>query len=164
MDTWLQRVVSLNSGLVTDVAQVVTALGDPMVVLVLVVALTWRRWLRMSVLLVGSTALRFAYATLKGAIARERPDVSQQLVQASGYAMPSGHAAGVAFVAVVVVAFHPRFRWYAFAAAAMVGWSRIALGVHYPSDVLVGWGVGAAFGFACLRILERTESGTNLAD
>lgn len=160
----MQRMLALNAGVFADVAQAITTLGDPLVVLVLVVVLNWRHWMRVSVFLVGSMLLRLAYGALKNVIARDRPDAVQQLVHASGYAMPSGHAAGIAFVAVIVSVVHPRFRWWAAVAALLVGWSRVALGVHYPSDVLVGWIVGAAFGFGSLWVLRRLETGTNLAE
>jgi len=160
MDDWLQRTLSMSPGFVADLAQVITFLGDPVVVLLLVVVVTWRQWMRMSVALVGSLVVRLVYAALKSAIGRERPDVTQQIVHASGYAMPSGHAAGIAFVAALVFLLLPRFRWHAIAIAALVGWSRVALGVHFPSDVLVGWAIGAALGYACALLARRVETGT----
>jgi undecaprenyl-diphosphatase len=164
VDHLLQSLLVLNPGALADAARAITMLGDPLVVLFLVVLLNWRQWTRMSVLLVGSLALRLIYGVLKDVIGRERPEVAQQIVHASGYAMPSGHAAGVAFVAVIVFAYHRKFRWLACVAALFVGWSRIALGVHFPSDVLVGWCVGALIGFACIRLLERVETTTNVTE
>lgn len=160
MDDWLQRVIAVNPGFVGDIAQVITMIGDPVIVLFLVVGVTWRRWMPMSVCIAGSFVVRIAYSILKEMIARERPDAALQVVRASGYAMPSGHAAGIAFVAALVVVMHPRWRLHAMAVAAVVGWSRVALGVHYPTDVLAGWLLGGALGFACARLALRLEEDT----
>lgn len=160
VDNWLQRIVAVNPGLVGDLAQAVTLLGDPVIVLLIVVGVTWRRWMPMSVCISGSFAARVIYSLLKEMISRERPDAALQVVRASGYAMPSGHAAGIAFVAAVVVVMHPRWRVLAVTAAAVVGWSRVALGVHYPSDVFVGWALGGALGYLCARLATRLEGGT----
>jgi membrane-associated phospholipid phosphatase len=62
------------------------------------------------------------------------------------YTLPSGHAT---YVAVLVAAVWPLFGWPARVALltfmASVGWSRVALGAHFPADVLAGF----ALGWAC---------------
>ena len=68
-----------------------------------------------------------------------------------GHSFPSGHAAGsfafAAFAAVRV----PRWSAPALIYAAIVAWSRCVLGVHYPSDVLIGSLLGAAIGASVAR-------------
>jgi len=68
-----------------------------------------------------------------------------------GHSFPSGHAAGsfafAAFAAVRV----PRWGAAALIYAMIVAWSRCVLGVHYPSDVLVGSLLGSAIGVAVAR-------------
>lgn len=160
VDGSLSRLITVDPGFFADVAQVLTLLGDPVVVLVLVVAVTWRQWMRMSVSMVGVFLVRLAYTVMKNLIGRARPDVAHQIVRADGYAMPSGHAAGIAFVAVLVAVFHPRLRVVAALSALVVGWTRVALGVHYPSDVVAGWLLGAVFGYACVLVSARLESNT----
>ncbi len=60
------------------------------------------------------------------------------------FAMPSNHAANMAALATVAWVGAPRWGWLLAILAALVGYSRIYLGVHYPADVLVGFLQGAA--------------------
>ena len=61
---------------------------------------------------------------------------------------PSGHAT-VAFACATVLALAvPRLRWPLFALAALIAFSRVYVGVHYPLDVLAGAVLGVTFGFA----------------
>lgn len=65
--------------------------------------------------------------------------------------LPSGHAATSFAAAVVLSRFLPRWAVVpAFALAALVASSRVYVGVHYPTDVLLGALLGAAVGFAVL--------------
>jgi signal peptidase II len=61
------------------------------------------------------------------------------------YSLPSGHAT---YAALVVGALWPlmgrRGRISLMLYATLVGWSRIAAGMHFPADVLAGWTDGAA--------------------
>ena len=62
------------------------------------------------------------------------------------FSFPSGHTAGAFLMATVVGSFFPIVSGVFFAWAALVGFSRIFLGVHYPTDVLAGMVVGICCG------------------
>lgn len=62
------------------------------------------------------------------------------------FSFPSGHTAGAFLMATVVSSFYPLISAVFFAWAALVGLSRIYLGVHYPTDVLAGMVVGICCG------------------
>ena len=71
------------------------------------------------------------------------------------YSFPSGHAT-VSFACATVLALAvPRLRIPLFALAALIAWSRVYVGVHYPFDVLVGAVLGLAIAIA-LRMLAAT--------
>ncbi|MGB5809710.1 MAG: phosphatase PAP2 family protein [Polyangiales bacterium] len=102
---------------------------------------------------VGSAVLS---VSVKGAFARPRPpmDLVTQVTAQGGFSFPSGHALNVMVLytslAMVVGEFGSvDARREAIALAGMLiavmGVSRIYLGVHYPSDVLGGWSLGAAW-------------------
>jgi undecaprenyl-diphosphatase len=78
------------------------------------------------------------------------PDV-HPLVPGSA-AMPSGHAAGAFAAAVAVGLVHPRLRLPLLVLAALIALSRVWLGVHYLSDVVVGAALGTAVALVVYRI------------
>jgi len=90
---------------------------------------------------------------LKLAFSRPRPVTLAHLAQAGGFSFPSGHAMASASIygaiAVVAVLRFPERRWWVIGACALVvlaiGASRVYLGVHYPSDVIAGWALGASW-------------------
>jgi undecaprenyl-diphosphatase len=96
---------------------------------------------------------------LKALFGRERPDLAYRAVEAVNASFPSGHAMMSAVVFLTLGALAARFgerkRLKALALGAgvflslLVGLSRIYLGVHWASDVLAGWCVGAAWAMTC---------------
>lgn len=95
------------------------------------------------VLTVGSG--RIAVEIAKLLFARERPPLAGRLDIVTSHSFPSAHTAGTTIVwlalAMLFAARSPRLLPAALAVAGVIGWSRIALGVHWPSDVLSGFGL-----------------------
>ncbi|MFH9959443.1 phosphatase PAP2 family protein [Streptomyces roseolus] len=96
---------------------------------------------------------------VKALVDRERPVWRDPVDSASFAAFPSGHAMTAAVVCGLllwVFALVGREPWYGWGAAAGlavvsvlgVGWTRVYLGVHWPSDVLAGW----LMGWCCVAV------------
>lgn len=89
------------------------------------------------------------YPPLKRAFARTRPcdndcSLSDSTAPLDRYSFPSGHAmTAAAFGTPIIVAAPPLAIPIVIAACAVVSWSRIALGHHYPSDIVAGTLLGA---------------------
>jgi undecaprenyl-diphosphatase len=100
--------------------------------------------------------------TLKETFQRPRPSIPH-LMEAHGYSFPSGHTT-IAAALFLILSYlwyrHTRnHRWLGPSAsiflALLIGISRLYLGVHYPSDVLAGFALGAAWGLVILLFLHR---------
>jgi membrane-associated phospholipid phosphatase len=143
---------------------VITQLGSPVVnVLIVVVAVyLWRvrewallwTWLAANV---GGKVIEFA---LKDTVHRTRPQYGADYLHGRSYSFPSGHTMGATICYLLlayIVAVRPHTSRavgrIAFAAAAfiilLVGFSRLYLGVHYPSDVAGGFTAGLAWLSLC---------------
>lgn len=119
--------------------------------------LLWRRLPRLA-MFVGVTAAGSALlnAAVKSGVHRLRPVLAHPVAQEHGLSFPSGHSqsAMVGFAVLLIVflpMLHGAWRWTVAAAAAVavlaIGFSRLALGVHYASDVAGGFAIGAAWVF-----------------
>jgi len=75
------------------------------------------------------------------------------------WSFPSNHAANAAALAAALGWFGPRTLAFGIPAAFAVGFSRIYLGVHYPSDVVVGLILGAAGGIGIAALVGRLTRG-----
>lgn len=70
-------------------------------------------------------------------------------------AFPSNHASNMFAIATMAWLEFRRWRWILPALAAAMAYSRLYVGVHYPSDVLAGALLGAAIGWACTTMVSR---------
>ena len=81
--------------------------------------------------------------------------VRHRLLAPEGFSFPSGHSTGSFAFAAFVATFRPRFAPLLFAVAAAIAWSRVVLGVHYPSDVTGGAILGSLAGWGTARLYLR---------
>ncbi|MEO6743346.1 MAG: phosphatase PAP2 family protein, partial [Caldimonas sp.] len=101
-------------------------------------------------------------STFKAAFGRARPDTAYAELVATGLSFPSGHAtmSAVVFLTLGTLVASTRILWiertYIVCTAVfmtlLVGVSRIALGVHWATDVLGGWAFGSAWAIAWLLL------------
>lgn len=98
-------------------------------------------------------------SVLKALFFRSRPDIVSHLVHVSSASFPSGHAMNSAIVYLTLATLLARsqdgvkVRIYLLTVAIvltmLVGISRVHLGVHWPSDVIARWSVGALWAVLC---------------
>jgi undecaprenyl-diphosphatase len=97
---------------------------------------------------------------LKGVFDRDRPPSRypepEPLVSVPHtHAFPSGHATTGFACAVVLGSLAPRLRAPLLVLAALVAWSRVYVGVHYPLDVVAGAFLGVAIGLGATALRRR---------
>jgi membrane protein DedA with SNARE-associated domain len=163
--TAIEVVERLQADWLTDVAKAVTRLGSSAVTGLLAffaaaLLVARRRWAELWVLISGVVLIFAGAHEIKDAVDRPRPEGG--LIGVSGSSFPSIHAAYSTFYVWLAVTIVMRLRpGMARGAAvvttgivltALVGLSRVYLGVHYFSDVSAGWALGAAAFSFCAAV------------
>ena len=122
-----------------------------------VLALVWRRPWFLLLLVAADLAADGLSLVLRQWIGRLRPPLvypePRPLVPTPHTgSFPSGHSATAFACATVIAWASPRLAVPAFVLAALVAWSRVYVGVHYPLDVLGGALLGVLVATALLRL------------
>ena len=154
--------------LVREIVRDATALGGVFLrnlfALGAVVALLFLKLRREAVLFAMTVIAGWLVNTgLKLIVGRERPQIVPHLMEAGGESCPSGHSfnAAVVYIAMAIafaaISRRHSVRYTVIGAAmvvsAMVAWSRVLLGVHFPTDVVAGWLGGAGWAFLAAALL-----------
>ncbi|WP_343287275.1 phosphatase PAP2 family protein [Gordonia sp. SID5947] len=163
-------VVDARTDVLTDIALVVTATGNTLVlatvVVVAVLGLVGNRAYPEAILVgAGSFVGYVAMVGLKHLFARPRPPTVDRLLDIDTYSFPSGHAmmSTIVFGLLAVTAFrlsswvraHRSVLVIAPIWAIAIGCSRVYLGVHWTTDVLAGWLIGAGWVAVCIWLCAR---------
>lgn len=171
---WIQE--NLRCGILDSVMKAITSLGDGgkiwviCTVVLLLIPRTRKAGLAMALAL--ALNVLFCNVLLKPLVARPRPcDVNpavQLLIERPlDYSFPSGHTAS-SFAAAFALYFSGKKLWIPVTIlAGLIGFSRLYLYVHYPSDVLAGALIGVMLGWlgaalakgAALRLVGRGLAG-----
>ncbi len=115
--------------------------------------------LKKSALYIGASVVTSSFITtiMKYSVKRTRPFITypdiEKVTSGGSYSFPSGHTSDAFSLATSVTIAYPK--WYiivpAYGWASAVAYSRMDLGVHYPSDVLAGAVIGAGSAYLCYK-------------
>jgi undecaprenyl-diphosphatase len=168
--TWMSH---LRTPSLTEVMIDVTALGSPTLIIVfsvvaLFILLALRDRRGALYLAISSTGAWLWTAVTKDIVERRRPTEVEHLVKVSGFSYPSGHslAAAALYLSLALIAdsllrkpsAKAALAAGAFVLMAMVAVSRVYLGVHYPSDVVSGVSLGAAWALIVAAVFSIAAS------
>lgn len=145
------------------VSRFVSRLGDGALYAILGLGFAlWEREQGLVFLQVGLLAFALElplYLILKNTIRRDRPcdrltGFRAVIKPSDKFSFPSGHAAAAFLFATVMSAFYPPLAPFVFTLAALIGLSRVLLGVHYPSDIGAGILLGVCSAVVALHLWE----------
>lgn len=151
-----------------EVAQWVTWMGDvsqrTLAMAAFAAFLFWKKRIRAALVMLAIPVIAGVTSSiLKEIFARERPDVVPHLDFVTSLSYPSGHAVNAMtayLLAALLIGGARRSLWVVLALtiALTIGLSRILLGVHWPSDVVGGWCLGAGMALLGAALAGRLEA------
>ncbi len=165
----IEHVVSWRTPLHTEWMKSVTLVGNligyvliiPILTIFFIIRKNWRLSIEITLVLLLSSGLN---VVLKNIIGRERPPEIGRLVEAQFYSFPSGHAmSAITFYGFIIYlsAILIKKAWLktliivlCLVMTVLIGFSRIYLGVHFPSDILAGYLAGFAWLMFCVLVLN----------
>ncbi len=132
----------------------------PVATVIAITLLYLRRWRSLTYWLATLLGSAFINRTAKELLHRVRPSLWESITPELDYAFPSGHAmSSMSFVAaLVILAWGTRWCWIVLLSGGLfvltIGWTRLYLGVHFPSDVLAGWMVSLAWAIGVSLVIR----------
>ncbi|MBD2578787.1 phosphatase PAP2 family protein [Oscillatoria sp. FACHB-1406] len=163
----LEAIARFHSPVLNSIMIFITTIGEPTVLLVLALILAIvllavqerREALMLAIASGGGLALNFA---LKAAFNRARPELWDRIVDVSFKSFPSGHATmSLVVYGAIGYGLARQFpAWQKLIATitvllvSAIGFSRLYLGVHWPTDVIAGYATGLVWLIACILTLE----------
>ena len=158
----------------TTAARVISDMGSPVGVAVTAVvagvALAWvrRSGLPLLVFALGAGGIGVINMTVKRLVGRDRPPLATAMLDAQGFSFPSGHTVGTTVVWLLSAwmighwvigrrAIQVAVWTGALLMIVAVGATRVYLGVHFPSDVLAGWALGATWAVTIALVVNVWE-------
>jgi hypothetical protein len=160
----IRMVQTVASPMFTAIMKAVSAMGSEAFYLPALAFIYWcvdrKRGARLALVFLASA---FVNAWFKDLFGQPRPylfDVSVGLANETTFSFPSGHAQGsIVFWGLAAVLFpKPWGLVTAVIFPLLIGFSRVYLGVHFPTDVLAGWGIGALFLVGNALVGDRLEA------
>ena len=135
-------------------------LGLVWVAIALVLCALYRRWGLLGLTIIAVALADWSAMGLKALVDRPRPPLRyaepEPLVRTPhDGSFPSGHAA-TSFAAATILSFaFPRLAPFLFVLAALIAWSRVYVGVHYPLDIIGGAILGILVALAVRALVVR---------
>ena len=166
---WLHRT---QQPLLDAISQTVTPLGViwgvfPVLTVIGATLLYQRQGRSLLYLLITPLGSALINHSIKQLFHRARPQLWDVFSLNLSYAFPSGHAmSSVSFAMVLIVlSWNTRWRWWVMGAGCafvvVIGWTRLYLGVHYPSDVLAGWLLALAWSVGMMLMIQPQNTKSN---
>lgn len=153
MFSWLINASIHNS--LTKVSRYVSKTGDGQLYILVMALFYWHEGLRsqpLQAILLAFAVERPTYFVLKNGFKRNRPEAALKnfhsfITPSDKFSFPSGHTSAAFMMATLLGHFFPTLLIPLYCWAGSVGFSRVALGVHFPTDILVGSVMGITIAF-----------------
>jgi undecaprenyl-diphosphatase len=159
MFTWLNN-VSIHTTLVRF-CRYISKTGDGLLYVLLAVWLFWDQGSNdplLQSMLLAFAIERPVYFILKNSFKRHRPqqalpDFRSVITPSDQFSFPSGHTSAACLMATLLSYYFPYLLIVLFIWAALIGFSRVILGVHFPTDTLMGAALGVCSAIYSLNII-----------
>ncbi|MBD2360605.1 phosphatase PAP2 family protein [Anabaena minutissima FACHB-250] len=169
----LVMVHSLAQSQLDVFAAILTKFGSfrtilPILSVIVLILLVQSRWRSLTYLLITAAGSATINRTAKEFWHRVRPDLWTSVAPEFDYSFPSGHAmTSMTLIAILVVlTWGSSWRWLTVILGSMyllaIGWTRLYLGVHFPSDIIAGWMVAIAWAIGVSLIIRPLSQSANI--